>query len=353
MDNNYQISVLIIFYNEERCLKKTIEHIYTQDYPRNRFEIICVDDGSTDNSAQVATSLGVKKLIRINHDGISAARNVGLKYCRGDVVLFIDAHVYLKKNTFSLINKILKENPRYIGICGKYFATEKNDRNYIRDIRRQAIFKKNNKPFIIKLDNFTPFSIAIGAIYKKLFNKFQFPSGFENSYGEDVYLQILAHNDNYVFSYEPSIIGIHDAEINYGTLFKKLLIETRFLGNILFYASLEKKDIRVPYIHYFLSYPLIFMLLFVLFFVNKTVAIPLFLIFVLEVKDAVKCLFVKNYCLGNRAETFFYLLVKELFNGFYSPFYLVFEKKANLQQMCFIFKQVFRWETIKFKNIFK
>lgn len=350
---NLKISVLIIFHNEKRTIKKTLEHVFAQNYPREYFEIIAIDDGSTDNSAQIAKDFGIKKIIRINHGGISMARNIGLKYCQGDVILFIDAHVYLNQNALYLINKTLKENPKYTGVCGRYFATESYDRNYIRDIRRQIIFKKNDKPFVINMKNFTPFSIAVGAIYKSLFHKFLFPLGFKDSYGEDVYLQILAHNANCVFYYEPSIIGIHDAEINYETLFKKMLLETRSMSNILFYASLLKKRINVPYLHYFLSYPLILMLLFILFFVNKAVfVLPLFFMLLLEIKDAVKCFFIKNYKFTNKLEAFVYLIIKEIINGFYTPFYLIYHKKITLKQTGFIVKQIFKWEIMKLTNIF-
>lgn len=351
--NQLRISVLIIFHNESRSLHKTIVSVRTQKYPHDYIEIIAVDDGSTDNSVQIVKPLKVNKLIHTDHVGISKARNIGLKYCTGDVVLFIDAHVYLKRNVLYLINKILREHPEYAGVCGKYYAIEQDDRNYIRDIRRQVIFKKNNKALTISLNHFTTFSIAVGAYDRKLFNSFSFPLNFENSYGEDVYLQILAHNNGYNFLYDPSIQGIHDAEINYGRLCNKMIIEIRSLGNILFCSSLEKKDIQIPYLHYFLSYPLIFFITLALFILHlRLFALPLFLFFLLEIADALKCFYVENNSFSNKLETFIYLILKEFINGLYTPFYLIFQKRINIRQFFYISKQILKWEMCKIKNIF-
>ena len=84
------ISVVIAAYNEEKTLGLCLDSLIAQTAPRNSYEIIVADDGSTDKTRQVAESRGVRVVTQTNR-GPSAARNLGAQQARGDVVLFIDA----------------------------------------------------------------------------------------------------------------------------------------------------------------------------------------------------------------------------------------------------------------------
>lgn len=96
-----KISVIIVFKNEERALVKTLKCLLAQHY--SSFEIICIDDASTDNSAQIVRDFhnlntGLIKLIHFNkRKGISAARNAGIAKATGDILLFLDGHMYYRK----------------------------------------------------------------------------------------------------------------------------------------------------------------------------------------------------------------------------------------------------------------
>ena len=81
-----KLSVIIPVYNEEDviidCLKSLSNQIYKD------FEIIVVDDGSTDNSKFKSQNL---KILTQNHKGPGAARNLGAKHAKGDILVFVDA----------------------------------------------------------------------------------------------------------------------------------------------------------------------------------------------------------------------------------------------------------------------
>jgi glycosyltransferase involved in cell wall biosynthesis len=81
------VSVVIPCYNSARYLAETIESVRLQTYPR--IEIIVVDDGSTDETAKIARSRGVRYIHQTNR-GISAARNTGILHSQGKYVLFLD-----------------------------------------------------------------------------------------------------------------------------------------------------------------------------------------------------------------------------------------------------------------------
>jgi glycosyltransferase involved in cell wall biosynthesis len=84
------VSVIVPVFNAASFLPQAIASIDRQAY--SPFEIIVVDDGSTDNSAEVARNLpSVSSYFRQENQGPSAARNLGLKHARGEFIAFLDA----------------------------------------------------------------------------------------------------------------------------------------------------------------------------------------------------------------------------------------------------------------------
>lgn len=85
------VSVIIPTYNYGRFLKESLDSVLAQTL--QDFEIIVVDDGSTDNTPEVLQSVSDARLraIRISNSGVSTARNIGLKEAHGDFVAFLDA----------------------------------------------------------------------------------------------------------------------------------------------------------------------------------------------------------------------------------------------------------------------
>lgn len=82
------VSVVVPFYNEEDCIKDCIVSLSKQDF--EPFEIIAVDDGSTDGSVGICEQLKVE-VLRQNHRGPGAARNLGARHAKGNILVLIDA----------------------------------------------------------------------------------------------------------------------------------------------------------------------------------------------------------------------------------------------------------------------
>lgn len=85
------ISVIIPLYNKEHFVKETIESVLAQTY--NDFELIIVNDGSTDNSVNIISKFDDSRIIIVDQKnaGVSAARNHGLRIARGEFISFLDA----------------------------------------------------------------------------------------------------------------------------------------------------------------------------------------------------------------------------------------------------------------------
>jgi glycosyltransferase involved in cell wall biosynthesis len=96
-DEKILVTVIVCFYNEERFIEETIESVLAQTL--DNWELILVDDGSTDSSTGIAKNMAeaypekVKYIEHENHKnrGLSASRNLGISYARGEFVAFLDA----------------------------------------------------------------------------------------------------------------------------------------------------------------------------------------------------------------------------------------------------------------------
>jgi O-antigen biosynthesis protein len=86
-----RISVIVCTYNGKRTLRGCFQHLQRLDYPN--FEVLVVDDGSTDQGADSATEYGFR-LIRTPNSGLSSARNTGLRAATGEIVAYIDDDAY-------------------------------------------------------------------------------------------------------------------------------------------------------------------------------------------------------------------------------------------------------------------
>lgn len=124
-----KLSVVVAIYNVEKYVKKCVESLINQS-SRN-YEIILVDDGSTDSSGKIIDSYLNYENIKIIHQknkGVSVARNTGIENSNGEWLTFVDGDDYVEKN---FINKILNSIDE--------FDTDMLVFNY------NAFFNENNK----------------------------------------------------------------------------------------------------------------------------------------------------------------------------------------------------------------
>ena len=113
------ISVVIPLYNKEKYIKNTIESVINQDF--KDFEIIIVNDGSTDHSLEIAKQFeqpGIK-IINQENQGVANARNKGVQYSNGEIIAFLDADDIWLSNHLREIYSLHQKFPK-----AGFFATE-------------------------------------------------------------------------------------------------------------------------------------------------------------------------------------------------------------------------------------
>lgn len=156
------ISVIIPVYNAEKYLKTCLDSLISQTYAN--YEVLCVDDGSTDHSLNILRFYEKKdnriKVFTQENAGPAAARNKALEYATGDYISFVDADDYLVENAFEILVEVAGEKENWdLIIFGGNVIGEKNDyiadklttsfKTYINNKVDEVVFKeKAARPFL-------------------------------------------------------------------------------------------------------------------------------------------------------------------------------------------------------------
>ena len=134
---NPQISIVIPSYNQGEYLEDCLESVYNQTM--SPLEILVIDDGSTDNSLEIANQYMFKdfpmiespvRVISQVNKGLASARNTGIMNAKGDYIQFLDADDMLKENAIArLTQEIIQTNADIVAPSFKEFG--KSDREII------------------------------------------------------------------------------------------------------------------------------------------------------------------------------------------------------------------------------
>lgn len=106
---NPRISVVIPAYNEEKYLARCLVSLQDQTFPKDQYEIVVVDNNSSDRTAEIAREHGVKVVHFAKIQGVSATRQEGIEKARADIVLFTDADITVSKDWIEKIDKIMSD----------------------------------------------------------------------------------------------------------------------------------------------------------------------------------------------------------------------------------------------------
>ena len=105
-----KISVIIPTHNSQEIIERCIHSITSQTYPRENFEIIVVDDGSKDETVNLAKKAGTDEIILTEPCFQGKARNIGARSAKGEILAFIDSDCAANENWLETIEKEFKDN---------------------------------------------------------------------------------------------------------------------------------------------------------------------------------------------------------------------------------------------------
>lgn len=125
-----EISVVVPVYNVENYLRQSLDSLANQTF--KDFEVICVNDGSTDSSLSILEEYANNderfKIISQENKGLSGARNTGMNYINGSYLLFLDSDDWLEKNALELLyNQVSILNSEMIMFPYRYFNEDTNE----------------------------------------------------------------------------------------------------------------------------------------------------------------------------------------------------------------------------------
>ena len=147
MSNNIALSIIVPVYNAKNHIDNCIKNLLNQDFDET-FEIIMIDDGSSDNSFNIIQNLKITnlKLFRlIKNSGVSAARNKGLDESSGEYVYFMDVDDSIDKdalkNLYSIAKKIIATS--FFQILKEYWVQKIKEIKFLITIMIKYLIKMN------------------------------------------------------------------------------------------------------------------------------------------------------------------------------------------------------------------
>lgn len=183
-----EISIVVAVYNVEKYIDKCIKSIINQSF--NNFELIIVDDGSTDKSGKICDIYAEKdSRIRVIHEknqGLSMARNNGLYTAKGKYISFIDGDDFIHKDMYKVLYENIINEAADIALCN--FEPVIEDDEDIVKARKSKVFIYNNKAAVKEIveKNRATMIVAWGKLYKRsLFEDLAYPKGM---YHEDEFV---------------------------------------------------------------------------------------------------------------------------------------------------------------------
>lgn len=112
-DKAYRLSIIIPAYNVENYIGDTLTACLSQDIPYEDYEIICINDGSTDNTANKIEEYTEKhsniKLHNFNNSGVSSTRNKGIELAKGNYIWFVDSDDLIAENCLKTLLEAAEE----------------------------------------------------------------------------------------------------------------------------------------------------------------------------------------------------------------------------------------------------
>lgn len=217
------ISVVIPTYNEEKDISQCLDSVESQTYQKT--EVIIVDDGSTDKTRDIVQKYKRVRLLRQEHQGPGAARNLGAKHAKGEILVLIDADMVLLPDYIEKLTKPIIE--------GKALGTIEAIQYNAQDTKMQQCWGKEVRIVQLEGEN----SATVRGIATKDFLAL---GGFDKKYG-------YADDRTFFLKYGIRFLILPDVKCKHKTppTFKGVYKHSRWIGASIRKGPLKYRTIRL------------------------------------------------------------------------------------------------------------
>lgn len=239
MKNEPLVSIVIPNYNYEKTLPKCLEAVRNQTY--KNWEVIFVDDGSTDNSVAIATQFGCRVYRNPkNSGGPSAPRNLGIRMAHGEIVFFLDSDVALYPDAIENTVAEFAKDPALGSVCGIYAKKPLFRDSLVEEYRvLQGYYWR-----ISSVGYVTAGFFSLGAVKKSIFEEIgDFNENLTNT--EEVEFGYRL-NQKYRLLLTEKVMGEHDDEDSLRKLMKKIHERARQRIPFYFHSRKFMKGFETP-----------------------------------------------------------------------------------------------------------
>ena len=203
------ISIIIPVYNTEKYIERCIQSVYNQTF--TNYELILINDGSTDNSGEIVEKLALKGEAVVKHiknSGVSAARNLGIELATGNYIVFIDADDYIESDYLEKLLNAAEYFDAEIVVCGRTTVFETNNKERCESVENGIFIGKDKEHLIqemlgysyddmkrwLKCSNFSRGTVVWARLYKtELLKKNNIKFELDVKIGEDMLFNTKAY----------------------------------------------------------------------------------------------------------------------------------------------------------------
>ena len=240
-----KISIIIPSYNEEKNISRCLESVLNQTF--TDFEVLCVDDGSTDKTFDIIKKYSEKdgRIIPLKNPekGVSSARNFGIDNSKGEYIGFVDSDDFIQPQMYEFLYRALTENNCDFSVCRYGKTSEIKEKTFeykVENFSPENFISFTDSDFT--LNNELIFSSACTKlISKKFLNKTRFK---KFKIGEDTVFnsELYSKSNNSVFvNSELYTYYVNTESVSFTELWHEKwfdLLETRFIS----YDLLNRKN---------------------------------------------------------------------------------------------------------------
>lgn len=250
-----KVSVIVPAYNSQKFIGKCIEALLAQKYQCEDYEVIVIDDGSTDKTADIIRAYPVKYLFQKNQ-GPAAARNIGAKEARGEIILFTDSDCVPSENWIEEMMKPF-EKPEVAAVKGAYKNGQKSIMARFAQLEFEERFEMLKRAKSIDMID------TYSAGYRK--DIFLQMGGFDTSFpvanNEDTELSYRMSKLNYKMVFNPEAVVYH---LNHPSSLKRYMRLKFWRGywRMVVYKKFPDKMLKDTYTPQTLKLQILFLFLF-------------------------------------------------------------------------------------------